>query len=61
MVGIIGLYITGRLDTLTFEIFDISNSIIISIFAMLLILWYINFRKFMMYLKDFRDSLGSIR
>jgi len=46
LVGATGLYIIGGLDTLTFGLFDISNSIIISAFAMLLILWYINLTNF---------------
>jgi Fuc2NAc and GlcNAc transferase len=46
LVGAIGLYIIGGLETLTFGLFDISNSFITSAFAMLLILWYINLTNF---------------
>lgn len=46
LVGATGLYIIGGLDTITFGIFDISNPIITSIIAMLLILWYINLTNF---------------
>jgi len=34
------------LETITFGLFDISNSVVTSIFAMLLILWYINLTNF---------------
>ena len=46
LVGASGLYIIGGLDTITFGVFDISNDFITSIFAMLLILWYINLTNF---------------
>ncbi|MCT7487097.1 glycosyltransferase family 4 protein [Aliarcobacter cryaerophilus] len=46
LVGASGLYIIGGLDTITFGLFDISNPIITSIIAMLLILWYINLTNF---------------
>ncbi len=46
LVGAIGLYIIGGLDTITFGLFNISNPIITSIIAMLLILWYINLTNF---------------
>ena len=46
LVGATGLYIIGGLDTITFGLFDISNPIITSIIAMLLILWYINLTNF---------------
>ncbi|MDD3835192.1 MAG: glycosyltransferase family 4 protein [Sulfurimonas sp.] len=46
LVSFVGLYIIGGFNTLTFGIFDISNPIITSIFAMLLILWYINLTNF---------------
>lgn len=46
LVGVAGLYIIGGLNTLTFGFFDISNPIITSVFAMLLILWYINLTNF---------------
>ena len=46
LVGATGLYIIGGLDTITFGLFYISNPIITSIIAMLLILWYINLTNF---------------
>lgn len=46
LVGATGLYLIGGLNTLTFGVFDISNSFITSAFAMLLILWYINLTNF---------------
>lgn len=46
LVGIVGLYIIGGLNTLTLGLFDISNPLITSVFAMLLILWYINLTNF---------------
>ncbi|WP_323592750.1 MraY family glycosyltransferase [Aliarcobacter butzleri] len=46
LVGATGLNIIGGLDTITFGLFNISNPIITSIIAMLLILWYINLTNF---------------
>ena len=46
LVGFAGLYIIGGLGTITFGLFDISNPIITSIIAMLIILWYINLTNF---------------
>lgn len=46
LVGFAGLYIIGGLDTITFGLFDISNPIITSVVAMLIILWYINLTNF---------------
>jgi len=46
LVGAAGFYAIGGLETITFGLFDISNSIITSAFAMLLILWYINLTNF---------------
>ena len=46
LVGATGLYIVGGLDTITFGLFDISNPIITSVVAMLIILWYINLTNF---------------
>ena len=46
LVGASGLYIIGGLETITFGLFDISNSVVTSTFAMLLILWYINLTNF---------------
>ncbi|MBE0491157.1 MAG: glycosyltransferase family 4 protein [Sulfurospirillum sp.] len=45
-VGITGLYIIGGLKIITLGLFDISNPIITSTIAMLLILWYINLTNF---------------
>ena len=41
-----GLIIIGGLETLSFGIFEISNIFVTSIFAMLLILWFINLTNF---------------
>ena len=57
LVGFAGLYIIGGLDTITFGLFDISNPIITSIIAMLLILWYINLTNFI----DGIDSYLSVK
>ncbi|MGE4444818.1 MAG: glycosyltransferase family 4 protein [Candidatus Altimarinota bacterium] len=46
LVGASGLYIIGGLETITFGLFDISNIVVTSIFAMLMILWYINLTNF---------------
>jgi UDP-N-acetylmuramyl pentapeptide phosphotransferase/UDP-N-acetylglucosamine-1-phosphate transferase len=46
LVGASGLYIIGGLETITFGLFDVSNIVVTSIFAMLLILWYINLTNF---------------
>jgi Fuc2NAc and GlcNAc transferase len=46
LVGFLGLYSVGGLDTITFGLFDISNIFATSIFAILLILWYINLTNF---------------
>jgi len=46
LVGLIGLYILGGLNSITFGFFSISNIFITSIFALLLILWYINLTNF---------------
>ena len=56
LVGAIGLYIIGGLDTLTLGLLDISNSFITSVFSMLLILWYINLTNFI----DGIDSYLSV-
>ena len=55
LVGATGLNIIGGLDTITFGLFDISNIVVTSAFAMLMILWYINLTNFI----DGIDSLGS--
>jgi len=46
VVAMMGLYILGGLELISFGFFDISNSFITNIFAMLLILWYINLTNF---------------
>jgi Fuc2NAc and GlcNAc transferase len=46
LVGFLGLYSVGGLDTITFGLFNISNIFVTSIFAILLILWYINLTNF---------------
>jgi Fuc2NAc and GlcNAc transferase len=57
LVSATGLYIIGGLETITLGLFDISNSVITSIFAMLLILWYINLTNFI----DGIDSYLSVK
>ena len=46
LVGASGLYIIGGLESITFGLFNISNSVVTSAFAMLMILWYINLTNF---------------
>lgn len=46
LVGATGLYLIGGLETITFGLFDISNIVVTSAFAMLFILWYINLTNF---------------
>ena len=46
LVGASGLYIIGGLEAITFGLFNISNSVVTSAFAMLMILWYINLTNF---------------
>lgn len=46
LVTVIGLYFIGGFETLTFGLFDISNSIFTNIFAFLLIIWFINITNF---------------
>jgi UDP-N-acetylmuramyl pentapeptide phosphotransferase/UDP-N-acetylglucosamine-1-phosphate transferase len=57
LVGASGLYIIGGLETITFGLFDISNIVVTSIFAMLLILWYVNLTNFI----DGIDSYLSVK
>jgi UDP-N-acetylmuramyl pentapeptide phosphotransferase/UDP-N-acetylglucosamine-1-phosphate transferase len=45
-VAITGLYILGGLDSITFGIFEISNVVVVNIFAFIMILWYINLTNF---------------
>ena len=46
LVGASGLYIIGGLESITFGLFNISNSVVTSAFTMLMILWYINLTNF---------------
>lgn len=46
-VAIFGLYSLGGFETLTFGIFDISNSILTNIFAFFMIIWFINLYNFL--------------
>jgi Fuc2NAc and GlcNAc transferase len=46
LVGASGLYIIGGLESIPFGLFNISNSVVTSAFAMLMILWYINLTNF---------------
>ena len=41
-----GLYLVGGLENITFGLFDISNIFITSVFAFLLIIWFINLTNF---------------
>ncbi len=45
-VALMGLYILGGLHSITFGIFDISNGVIVNIFAFIMIVWYINLTNF---------------
>lgn len=45
-VSIVGIYIIGGLDSLTFGLFTIENQFLTNAFALLLILWYINLTNF---------------
>ncbi len=45
-VALMGLYILGGLNTITFGIFDISNGVIVNMFAFIMIVWYINLTNF---------------
>lgn len=46
LVAILGLYFLGGFETLTFGLFNISNSIFTNIFAFFLIIWFINLTNF---------------
>jgi len=46
IVGTVGLYMIGGLDKITFGIFEVEAPAIISVFALLLVLWYINLTNF---------------
>ena len=45
-IAVVGLYIIGGLNTITLGIFEISNGILTNIFAILLIVWFINLTNF---------------
>jgi Fuc2NAc and GlcNAc transferase len=47
IVAILGLYLLGGLDTVTFGIFDISFGIVINILAFFMIIWFINLYNFL--------------
>lgn len=47
IVAIGGLYFLGGFETLTFGIFDISNSMFTNIFAFFMIIWFINLYNFL--------------
>ena len=46
LVAVIGIFIIGGLKSISFGIFSIENQIITNIFALLLVLWYINLTNF---------------
>ena len=46
LVSILGLYLLGGLDTVTFGVFDISFGIATNIFAFFMIIWFINLTNF---------------
>ena len=46
LVAFFGLYLVGGLENITFGLFDISNIFITSVFAFLLIIWFINLTNF---------------
>ncbi len=45
-VSVVGLAFIGGLESITFGIFNIENQIVTNIFALLLIVWYINLTNF---------------
>ena len=45
-VSLIGMYLIGGLESITFGFFTIENQIITNIFAFLLIVWFINLTNF---------------
>jgi len=45
-VSLIGIFLIGGLDSIDFGIFTIENQILTNIFALLLVLWYINLTNF---------------
>jgi UDP-N-acetylmuramyl pentapeptide phosphotransferase/UDP-N-acetylglucosamine-1-phosphate transferase len=46
-VAIVGLFLLGGLDSISFGFIEISNPIMTNIFAILLIVWYINLYNFL--------------
>jgi Fuc2NAc and GlcNAc transferase len=46
LVAVIGIFIIGGLKSISFGIFSIENQIITNIFALLLVLWYVNLTNF---------------
>lgn len=45
-VALVGLYMVGGLDSITFGFFSVESQIVTNIFAFLLIVWYINLTNF---------------
>ena len=46
LVSMMGLFILGGLDSLSFGLFEVINSFVTTVFALLLMLWYINLTNF---------------
>lgn len=46
VVSVFGIFIIGGLESINFGIFSIENQFITNIFALLLVLWYINLTNF---------------
>lgn len=46
-VGLLGLYALGGLSSITFGLFSVENPFVTTVFALLLILWYINLYNFL--------------
>jgi len=45
-VSVIGIFVIGGLESISFVVFSIENQIITNVFALLLVLWYINLTNF---------------
>ncbi|NLC28279.1 MAG: glycosyltransferase family 4 protein [Campylobacteraceae bacterium] len=45
-VAVFGIYILGGLDSLSFGFFSVENQLITSLFALLLVVWFINLTNF---------------
>ena len=56
-VSVIGIFVIGGLESISFGVFSIENQIITNIFALLLVLWYINLTNFI----DGIDSYLSVK